>query len=125
MTHEALHCHVGVQIDDDYAAQALARILHEERNVQNDHCIGIALRVDSPQHLAAYGRVDDCIQIGECLTVPEYLLGKTRPVEMTAVGENLTTESLDHSTQDLFAGTLEIPNDLVGIDDHGAMGGEL
>jgi hypothetical protein len=44
---------------------------------------------------------------------------------MTAVGEDLTTESHDHPTQDLLAGTLEIPNDRVGIDDHGAMGGEL
>lgn len=124
VAHQPIDLDVLRHIHHDDALQPLARILGEQRDVHDDHMVGLHLCLHPAGHLRANRRVHDAIEVLQGLRVGEDDRGDHGAVQRAVGCDDLRAEALGHPRQHRRAGLLQVADDGVRVHDHRAPLGE-
>ena len=122
--HEAIDGGLDRHVDDDRRREAVAGVLRQERDVQDDDVVGAELRLDPTVHLAADRRMHDPVEVTERLGITEDDRGDGGTVQTAVRRDDVAAEAFGHRRQHRRARLLDLASDRVGIDDDGAPLGE-
>jgi hypothetical protein len=120
--HQPLDRHIHRNVDHDDPPGLVPTPLHQERDVQDDHMIGVAQRRRAPQDLPADGWMHDGVEVLQGVGVVEHDRGQRAPIQGTVGGHDTVAEALDQGGEDGGARLLDLPDDDVGVDDDRALG---
>ncbi len=122
--HGAFDGDVVRHVDDDRGRQPLARVLAEQREVEDDDAIGARVRVDLRLDLGLHRGMHDAVEVVERLLVAEHDRGHGRTVERAVLVDDVGAEAVGHRIEQRRSRRLQIAGDLVGVDDRRAPLGE-
>lgn len=116
MRDQSRHLSLDGNIDDDSSLQTFTGVLGEERNVEDDHVVGLSLFENSCVHESTHGRMHDGVQLLQCIGIAEHDAGHRGSIECAIGREDVRTECIGQLLEHGRTRLLNLASDRIGID---------